>query len=158
LLERVSKQHGDFLKRLNGSRPAVFAVAYWLNGRGNEMIIPPLKYAPSAADAADYVDAGDLFCRSPRGMTRLVEVKHSRKWLARDFPYQLMFVASVAQVERRHGQVGAYFVVSLDYSRLGWIKPSTQVHWTLVEKRAGNTGNVERNYACPVDHVIFVDL
>ena len=153
----MSGQHDRFLQRLKASRRAVHAVAYWLGGKGYSITIDATRYTPTAAEAADYVDDGDIivdyFLR--------YEVKHrpTIHFTSRDdWPHPNVLVSNVAAVDRAGDTVEAYVTVSDDYRHAAIIPGSTRKHWFVKETDASNTGNRERNYACPLDHVIWVAL
>jgi hypothetical protein len=152
----MSDQHARFLKRLDASMPAVFAVAQMQHAKGRTVEIPALRRAPTAAEHEHYIDGGDLF----------VMVRHriEVKWLrvnftgADDWPFREVFVSNVASVDRANGEVAAYVSVSRDLHHVAIVERSTKPHWYVVEKLVSNTGNLERNYACPLREVIFEPL
>lgn len=149
----TTRQHALFLDRLASSSRAVFLVAQMQHAKGRTVEIPKTRFAPTAAVAEGYVDGGDLIV-----VTRhRIEVKHlGIEFTCRDdWPFREAFVSNVAAVERANGDVLAYVSVSRDYQHIAVIPRNTHQHWYIVETKAKNTGNIERFYACPLDHVIF---
>jgi len=148
----MSGQHDRFLERLKNSSRAVFVIAQMQHAKGHTVEIPKTRFAPTAAEADQYLDDGDLIVDGER-----IEIKHRDiDFTSRaDWPYRDMFVSNVAAVERAGDEVTAYMVVSKDYSHVATIPRSTKDYWYTVEVLAKNTGNVERNYSCPIDYVVF---
>lgn len=141
-------QHERFLERLMGSIPSVLVVAGMQIAKGRTVEIPGIRLAQSAAEAEYYVDGGDLFVL----VRHRFEVKHLGKNFscADDWPHPHVFVSNVA-----NGEVIAYVSVSHDLKHAAIIERATRPIWYVVDGLCRNTGNVERNYACPIDHVIF---
>jgi hypothetical protein len=148
----MSDQHARFLERVKASAHAVFVIGRLQHLNGWTVEIPGVRLAPTAKDAPMFVDKGDLFLVK---RTRL-DVKHRDiDFTGReDFPYPTMFVSNVAAVDRAH-DVEAYITVSRDFSCRAIITKETRPHWIKVDCLASNTGNIETNYACPIEHVIF---
>jgi hypothetical protein len=152
----MSDQHEQFLQRLAASSRAVFAVAQMQHARGRTVEIPKIRFAPTAAEADDYVDGGDLMI-----VARFrIEVKHRSINFtgADDWPHPNVFVSNAAAVERGDNDVLYYVTVSSDCRNIAVISRKTRPHWHIVEKVASNTGNRERFYACPLDLVTFEAL
>ncbi len=150
----MTPQHAKFLDRLDASSSAVYAVASMYQRLGIPVMLPATHRAPSAEEAADYFDEGDLF------VLRRMEVKGlGINFTCRaDWPFREAFVSNVAAVDRAGDEVCAYISVSKDKRYCAIIPHSSRPHWYVVEKRVSNTGNIERNYACPLDHVQFRNL
>jgi hypothetical protein len=148
----VSEQHQRFLERLAASSHAVFVVAQLQHAKGRTIEIPRTRFAPSAADAEDYVDGGDLIVV----MRRRIEVKHLGVNFSSldDWPFSQVFVSNVAAVDRAD-DVLAYVSVSHDFGCAAIVSHQTRRHWYVVEAFAKNTGNVERYYACPLELATF---
>src|SRR5262245_28182909 len=106
-------QHARFLERLAASWPAVFAVARDQLAKGRTVEIPPIRMAPSAAEAADFVDEGDLsvVIKHRLEVKGLKTIKFTG---ADDYPYAAVMFSNVATVDRARGSVMAYVVVSAD--------------------------------------------
>jgi len=148
----MSAQHDGFLSRLDGSQPAVDAVAAWLRRRGHKVDVPELRKAPTAAEAADYSDRGDIW------LMQRVEVKGLSILFtsAADWPFREVFVSSKDDVEKNGSAVLAYVSVSADLRYAAIIGRATRPSWYVTpEKLNRNTGNRERFYACPVPLVVF---
>lgn len=149
-------QHTKFLDRLSNSARAVFAVALNQHRKGRTVEIGAIRYAPSADQAERYVDDGDITI-----VTRsIIEVKHLGVTFtsAADWPFKEVFVSNVAAVDRRRGSVIAYVSVSSDLRHVCVVHKNTSAHWYVTERRASNTGNVERFYACPVAYATFESM
>jgi hypothetical protein len=148
----MSTQHEEFLERLKASEHARFVWAQVEHAKGRTIEIPPTKYAPTAAEAPFYVDRGDLIWV----VRRRFEVKHLGITFSGpdDWPYPVMLVSNVASVDRAE-DVLAYIAISHDYACGAIAKCDTRKYWHVVETFAKNTGNVEKNYACPMELVTF---
>jgi len=145
-------QHQRFLERLVASERAVFVVAQMQHAKGRVVEIPKTSFAPTAAEAQHHVDGGDLFVvRRHR-----IEVKHLGINFTghADWPFREVFVSNVAAVDRAT-DVLAYVSVSHDFACAVIIPHETRPHWYVVETFVKNTGNMERNYACPLELVVF---
>ena len=153
-------QHAKFLARLRGSKPGVFAFAYWLNSRGFTIEIPPTEEAPTAADHPNYIDKGDLFAWRSPGERLRIEVKTlGVNFTGRaDWPFPEVFVASVLSVNRSIEDVYAWVSVSNDLGAAVMVKATTWETWTRTTKTASNTGNDEIFYAAPMREVRFIPL
>lgn len=151
----ASEQHRKFQNRLLGSPKAVVTVAVFLNGKGKDIYIPGLKVAPTAALAESYLDDGDLWIVEKKR----VEVKGSRHIFTcrEDYPYPDMLIANEEAVDRARDAM-AWFIVSGDYTHAGIVMCDTQEHWKVVELKPRNTGNLEKFYSVPVEHVKFIKL
>ncbi len=152
----MSDQHNRFLQRLADSEAARFAVAQHLCRKGSLIEIPPLRFAPTAADAEHYRDEGDLFLVT----RKRIEVKGlSINFTGRDdWPFAYVFVTSKTVAEREGRPVAAYISISADLKHAVVIKGSTSGLWFSVDKSNRNTGNVERYLACPLSHVEFITI
>lgn len=152
----MTGQHEKFQQRLAASSKAVFAVAQFYQGKGHTVKIPPVLIAPTAAQAEEYLDDGDLLLL----FEKRIEVKHRTFDFssADDYPYPSVFISNVAAVDRARGQVSAYINVSRDLRCAAIIKYETAEHWFVNKSRASNTGNVEFQYACPLSFVHFEAL
>ncbi len=152
----MSDQHERFLKRLADSEAARWAVAMHLSSKGSLVEVPALRYAPTAAEAEQYRDEGDLFLVT----RKRIEVKGlginftSRE----DWPFPYVFVSRKEDVERANGAVSAYISVSADLNYAAIIRKATREYWYVVEKLNRLTGNVERYMACELEHVEFITI
>jgi hypothetical protein len=149
----MMQQHARFLERLNASSRAVFLVAELQHAKGRTVEIPKISFAPTAAEAENYVDGGDLIVV----VRHRIEVKHLGVNFSgpENWPFREVFVSNVTAVERANGDVLAYVSVSHDCQCVAIVARNTQPHWYIVEAKAKNTGNVERFYACPLEFVSF---
>lgn len=149
----MSEQHAKFLERLGGSSTAVFVVAKWLHAKGKTIELPALRFAPTAGDAEQFVDAGDIVLVE----RKRVEVKHLGVTFAdaATWPFKEAFVSNKAAVDRSIHEVAAWVSVSADLKAAAIVPAKSRGHWYLKDVRASNTGNVEQFYVCPLDHVEF---
>jgi hypothetical protein len=153
----MSDQHARFQERLAASWRAVFLVAQKQYAQGRDVEIPGLHIAPSADEAEAYVDGGDLMVV----VRHRIEVKHlSINFTgAADWPFRDgVFVSNEAAVNRANGGVYAYVSVSQDFRYCAIIGRRTRPTWRIKECRVNNTGNIERNYICPLEGVVFEKL
>ena len=156
----MSRQHAKFLARLLGSNPGRFAFAYWLNDRhGYTVELPPIKGAPTAAEHRLYADKGDVFAWKAGPRLR-IEVKTLNVTFScrADWPFREVFVSSVATVFRAFEETYAWVNVSQDLRAAVIVEGSTWESWYVVTKLVSNTGNVESNFAAPLDKVTFISL
>ena len=155
-----SSQHAKFLSRLRGSRPGVWAFAYWLNSRGYTVEVPPIEEAPTAADHPLFVDSGDLFAWKKGGERLRIEVKTLGVTFssAADWPFREVFVSNVASVHRSIEEVYAWVSVSNDLAAAVMVKATTWETWYKTTCMVSNTGNAETNYAAPLEEVRFISL
>jgi hypothetical protein len=157
-----TSQHAKFIERLRGSKPGVFAFAYWLNSQGFWVEIAPTEEAPCAADHPQYVDKGDLFAWKKGGPRLRVEVKTLGVTFsgAADWPFPDVFVASKMSIDRAlgAGEVYAWVSVSHDLAAAVMTKATTRKTWAETTKHASNTGNDEIFYAAPLEEVRFIKL
>lgn len=151
----MGEQHQRFLGRLRASSDAVFAVGRWLHDNGRTIEIPPVSFAPTAADHADFVDYGDIIEIGGAGR-RVVQVKQIKRDFrsAEDWPFREVFVSNVGSVERL-ADVAAYVTLSHDMKAAAIVRGETKPHWYVTEKLARNTGNREKFYACPTRFAEF---
>lgn len=152
-------QHEKFLARLRGSEPGRWAFGYWLGSRGYDVLIPATREAPTAAQHRDFADKGDLFA-TKAGVCLRIEVKTlGITFTGRDdWPFREVFVSSVASVHRSIEEVYAWVSVSNDLRAAVMVKATTWETWYKTTCLVSNTGNVEANYAAPLDEVRFISL
>jgi hypothetical protein len=151
----VSDQHDKFKSRLEGSRHAMFVVAEWLHKKGRSVGVMIRKFvvSPTAAEAIYYVDEGDVLLTYRYEVKRLININFTCR---KDFPYDNVMFASVASAQRAGEEVIGWYVVSGDYRTVAVVNRAlTREFWEVWEGRAPNTGNLERNYVCPKEHVQF---
>jgi hypothetical protein len=152
----MTEQHAKFQNRLRSSSNAVAVVASWLNRKGKHIEIPSMRISPTADQASDYLDGGDLYIIEKKR----VEVKHLgiNFTSADDWPFREIFISNVAAVDRSFDQVSAWVSVSQDMGYIAVVKPDSREHWYISEKKASNTGNVESYYATNIKHVQFIKI
>jgi hypothetical protein len=144
--------HPGFQKRLRASGSAMVAVAAHLHAKGCSVEIRPIKVAATAGEAEHFLDDGDLIVR------RRYEVKHRPDidfTSALDWPHTDMIVSRVGVVDRAGDDVAAYVIVNASMTYCAIIPYRTKPWWRKGNILASNTGNVEDNYFCPLNQVIF---
>jgi hypothetical protein len=150
----VTPEHQQFLKRLADSRPAVHAVADWLRARGESVIVPETRYAPSADVHEQYADNGDLFLS--RG--RIVEVKQISRcfYFPSDWPFgHEFFIDTTERIEYFADKRVSWIIVSADYAAIGIVLPETKPNWYVTKATSRFTGKEKRYTAVATEHVIF---
>jgi len=153
----MSTQHSKFLDRLGKSSASVFAVAEHLHANGASIEIPKVGYAPTASELDGYLDEGDIFIITKKRLEVKglgVDFSGPGDWPFGDYA----LVSNKAAVERAGSSVSAYISVSKNLKNAAIIWLASKPFWFLVEKKASNTGNMEKYYACPLSHVEFVSL
>lgn len=156
----MTEQHKKFLERLNGSVAALFAVAQYISDCGYDIMVPAIKYAPTADVHMDYVDAGDIMIRRDSDEWERIEVKGKNTQFTgkHDFPFPDVFLSNKAAADRADPKPAAYFVVSKDLKTAIIVRDETREHWFEVKVKPKNTGNEEIFYTAPIDVVSFVKL
>lgn len=157
----MSDQHSGFLQRLRSSWPAVFAVAVDQYLKGRSVEIAATRFAPTASEAERFVDQGDLIVTDHEAQACYrYEVKGLKVEFTSpaDWPFREVFVSNVASVNRAGDAAAAYISVNAKHTHCAIIQRKTKPHWYVVERLVKNTGNVERNYACPLNLVTFEEL
>jgi hypothetical protein len=150
--------HKRFLKRLDGSRPAMFRVAEWLHKKGYDVGIPAIRYRKFEDKIEDFVDSGDVFARKD-GKKYRFEIKHISYDFtsAEDWPVKqkTMLVSNKAAVERENGKATAFVVVNKPMTHVAIIWRHTRKHWFPDRKFATNTQRWEDFYSIKTEHVDF---
>ena len=158
----MTDQHSKFVVRLAESRRAVFRVGEWLNYRGHDLFIPATTFAPTAADAPKHIDRGDIriISKSEGVPDHVIEVKHTQVEFTceNDYPHSFPIVSNMASVERNRGNIFAYIVLSKDMKFGIIMRAKFSEHWFPRKIRAGNTGNVEDFYMCPMPYADFLSI
>lgn len=149
----MSAQHDAFLERYRASSDAVFIWARYLHEQGRWIEIPPRREAPTAADAWEYADNGDLFVLDGAGSRKEINVKGLSAVFTGpyDWPFKdEVFVSGRDDIDRRPDTV-AYVFLSLNRCYAGIIDAEKTRHtWYVTEKPNGLTGgNICAYYACP---------
>ena len=146
----MTDQHSKFVVRLAESRRAVFRVGEWLNYRGHDLFIPK------------HIDRGDIriISKSEGVPDHVIEVKHTQVEFTceNDYPHSFPIVSNMASVERNRGNIFAYIVLSKDMKFGIIMRAKFSEHWFPRKIRAGNTGNVEDFYMCPMPYADFLSI
>lgn len=160
----TEEEQRQFMQRLNGSGPAVFAfAAYLYNKKYTVEIHPPLQ-SPSADQNINHIDGGDIFIIGRYGKPvdrKRIEVKGSlRHWTSeKDWPFDCYFVSNKPMVDRSRGKVTAFVAVNKALTHAGIVLPSMSEHlWTEKTVFAKNSQRHETNYCCPKNEVKFIAL
>jgi hypothetical protein len=158
-------QHSEFQERVRKSVAAVQVVADHLQLEGYEIDIPELSIAPTASQAKEHADHGDLFVTDRKAQfTWRYEVKGLSAVFtcAANWPFPEVLVdrrERVDKVERDGESPLYYYSVNKARTHIAIIETATtRAHWYISTKRNSNTGNVEDFYACPTGLVIFQPL
>jgi len=152
----VTPQHEGFKQRLEQSDEAVLRVATAFRNKGYTVQLPPLRVAPTAAEAPNYVDKGDMHAFKMRNL----QIKQKLDCYftgASDWPFPDVYVANVPSVDRAV-DVYMYVIMSADLYHCVTIRADTKDHWTTKGVVCKNTGNLEDLYVCPLEHVVFTNL
>lgn len=149
-----------FIGRLSGSTHAVMVVAHWLHKKGYELNIPAIRYAPSSAESADYVDDGDIKIRKGDGEWERIEVKgiDTQFTSLADWPHKFVVVNSKKAVDRANPFPRAWFIVSLDLQHAIIVKGDTRNQWIARELKPKNTGVKEMFYIVANEVPKFIKL
>ena len=150
----VTPQHAGFQQRLEQSDEAVLRVATAFRKKGYTVQLPPLRVAPTAAEASDYRDNGDMHAFK---MHRIeVKWKPDRHFIeASDWPHPDVFIASTTFVNDSPDVV-MYVVMSADYCHCAAIHKDTREQWVIhTDVWCKNTGNREDFYACPTEFIRY---
>lgn len=159
--------HAEFQERVRKSVPVVQLVAQHLQLEGYEIDIPELRIAPTASQAKDYADHGDMFVTDyARQFTWRYEVKglSTKFTCAADWPHTQVFVDRrhrVDKVERDGESPRFYYYVNKARTHVAILDvPLTREHWYVCPGvlNQKHTGNYEDYYACPTGLVIFRPL
>jgi hypothetical protein len=152
----MNDQHSRFQQRLRSSSKAVAVVAAWLNAKGKHVEMPPMQIAPTASQADNYLDSGDIYIIE----RKRCEVKHLgvNFTCANDWPFREIFISNVSAVDRSLEQVSAWISVSKDMKYAAIIKPDSKDRWHISKKKASNTGNVESYYAANIEDAVFCQI
>ena len=158
----MSEQHDKFLKRLDGSRVAVFRVGEWLHRKGFTVTIPSISYAPDARSHMDHVDDGDILISRPSAKHEFarVEVKHIQHDFdcVENYPFKRVVIASKDVIDRADPEPLVYVIVNKEMTHGGLVYYSERDKWFEYPMDASNTGNREMKYAVLPEYVKFVDL
>jgi len=145
--------HAQFLRALDGSQPAVAAVARWLVAWDRDVYVPQLRRAPRPEDAPEYTDHGDLFVDGHR-----VEVRQSLVpgWTcAADWPFKDYLVEHEARVHEAGHEIVAYIEVNKELTHVGIVLPATRHRWHRKQTKNPITKALRMSLACPLDCVHF---
>jgi hypothetical protein len=156
----VTETHRRFLRDLDGSRHSMFVVAEWLHKKGYSVEIPAIRYAPTAADHAEYSDNGDVFvfCYWNYDVRHRYEVKRLDVCFGgrHSWPFgNRIYVDKASKVEKAKGDVIGWVTVSNDYRALAVIPRNTSQHWEKIEVNNRKSGKVDLTYSCPLMYADF---
>lgn len=153
-------RHDGFVKRLQGSRAAVFRVAEWLHKHGMTVTVPAIVAAPRNADITDYYDTGDIEVSCPKRGDFKIEVKHLQTDFTScgDWPYKNTIVSNQGTIDRNDGQIKAYVLVNRLMTHALVVNSDTKDHWEIKAIYASNTQKYENFYQCPMKHVTCVRI
>lgn len=158
------EEQRQFMQRVNGSGPAVFAFAEYLYNKGYIVEIHPPLQSPSADQNVNYIDGGDIFIIGRYGKPverKRIEVKGSQHhWTGDDdWPFPHYFVSNKPMVDRTRGLVAAFVAVNKALTHVGIVRPAdSESEWTEETIFASNSKRHETNYCCPLHLVEFLKL
>jgi hypothetical protein len=150
------EQHAQFRQRLHGSYRAVFVYAIHLHLNEHTVTILPTRSADTAEESQQFRDNGDLIVDGK--YRHEVKGRNLDFTCAEDFRFDSVLVSNCKAVDRAGNEVVAYVSLNAAFTHFASIPRSTKEHWRIVWLLAGNTGNYERNYACPKQYVTFGKL
>jgi hypothetical protein len=156
-----AESHQRFLKRLDGSRPALFKVAEWLHRKGKTVTIPAIRYSPEHREFLKYVDKGDIIITNDDGSQSIVEVKHFKQTkftCAEDFPHPSVIVSNIYTVQRNRGHISAYLILNKDMTHMIIVKGSKIDEWEIRDIYASNTQKFEKYYTCHPKDCKFISI
>jgi hypothetical protein len=147
-----------FLERLYRSHAAVFAFGQHLHHYGYTIEIRRTRYAPTAKQAPEYSDSGDLFAidEDEQAVFRCEVKGLSCSFTSDDdWPFREVFVSSATSVERHGTSVDFYVSVNAQLTHCAIISQDTRAFWYPTQNFNHVTGNLEDYIACPTHLVRF---
>jgi len=155
----TTEQHQKFLDRLTKSVDAVFVIAKYLHMKGYKIEISGMRKAPTAGEHMNYVDDGDLYIIDGSKRFR-IEVKGISKSFSgeSDFPYEHLMISSEKRVNKVWDKVAYWFILSGDKKYAAIVSGKTKTQWNVIDIKASNTGNWERDYVAPFSLVKWIKI
>ncbi len=143
--------HQEFLKYLEKSKDAVWAVARWLGEHGHTVQVNPTFAAPTVGVRDLYRDNGDLF------VSLRVEVKErTLSWTSKeDFPYPTIFVCKQKAYDETVDKPFCWVCLDNDRSHAAIIYHATKEHWKVREVYDSRFKHTYQAYECPKQFVHF---
>lgn len=142
-----------FVEDLKESQRYVWAVARWLSGQGEQVVVLPQSIRPSAEDRMKYSDGGDL------AIIKRVEVKHRDNLhftSAADYPYDSVMVDAAHKYDLATIKPYAYIILNKDVTCCAIVYASTKNTWKRESKF--DKGRYQDFYMCPVGYAIFKNI
>jgi hypothetical protein len=155
--------HKIFLKRLEGSRTAVWVAAAWLHKRGWSVAIPAIQHGPKRSDWKKFSDNGDILAWSPGSKERhRFEVKGigfpftCRK----DWPFRDKYlICSKHSFDKVDPKPTMYINVAPDFVHLGLVSGASCNAWHFSEwADKEHPGINTEKYWCDTDLVTFTTI
>lgn len=137
-----------FVDDLAKSQESVSVVSKWLVSLGYPVVVRPTFVRPSAEDAMDFSDCGDL------EIIQRVEVKrrHIAFTSKDDFPYKTVFVDVCHAFDKAHPKPFAYVILNeqMTYAFIVDVK-STKKLWSRVATMDTGKHRERTFYQCPIN-------
>lgn len=153
--------HADFLKNLDASHVSVFVVCKWFRKHGYQVLLEPIKEAPTREQWQDFSDSGDLFVRKG-GTVQLIEVKQiSRPFKSKkSWPFSDFIVDGVGNWDRKERKPDAYCVVgpNIECMAIYKIEPGDESSWYQKDGLCPVEKKPKKFYATTTDKVRFTKL
>jgi hypothetical protein len=143
-----------FVSDLRDSQAAVWRVARWLSGRGNNVTVRPVRVRPTTADIQDYGDSGDL------EIIQRLEVKQRALAFtsAADYPFSTVIVDVAHTWDRAQPKPVAYVILNNAGTVAAVVHARTFPRWRKVTKHDQAKGRDRTFYECPLSCVKFLAI
>ena len=150
----IARDDPSFVDDLKRSQSSVWMVARWLNERGYNVVVRPLRIRESVEQMAEYGDLGDL------EIIQRVEVKQREVAFtgATDYPFPTVIVDVAHTWDRARPKPHAYIIVSQDKSTAAIVMGASFSQWVKVERFDAAKKRNRTFYEAPLSVVRFVRL
>ena len=153
----MSSQDWDrsFIERFKQSTKTELLIATWLLTQGDEVRVPEKKLRERWEDRLNHADEGDLIVNGKR-----CEVKGLRRNLVcGNWPFSYALVCSKWSFDKSETKPYFYFLVSGDQSCVAVVDVvRTRPHWTVVEQRDHERGEVYEAYAVDPQWLLWYEI
>lgn len=142
-----------FVADLEASKPAVLAVARYLERCGVTVTVPEIKVRPTVDQRADFADDGDIRCYHHRLGHFITEVKGRDLDFDHETPYPFttLILDPVARFKAKGETPFVYYIVNAQLSHAQRVLvPSTQKSWTV--EYVNDPRNERGHYECYLVH------
>lgn len=149
----TDEMHTQFLRALDASDAALWVVAQRLRQRGYPVTVNVAGRAPTAAQAMEYADGGDLTIGQRVEVKRLgVDFTGRHDW-----PFGDQFIVCARHAfDRALPRPMRYVILSQSMTHAAVVRGEDRSHWR-VETRADRrrAGRVQEFYLSPIERVRF---